>query len=109
MGLTSAMLVGATGLHSNQFMIDTIGDNIANVNTTAFKSQRSLFETLFYRTLDGGSPPDENFGGTNPKQIGYGSGLASLQRSYAQGSLQPTGIKSDLAVDGNGFFILETP
>ena len=109
MGLTSAMLVGATGLHSNQFMIDTIGDNIANVNTTAFKSQRSLFETLFYRTLDGGSPPDESFGGTNPKQIGYGSGLASLQRSYAQGSLQPTGIKSDLAVDGNGFFILETP
>ena len=109
MGLTSAMMVGATGLHSNQFMIDTIGDNIANVNTTAFKSQRSLFETLFYRTLHEGSPPTEDSGGTNPRQIGYGSGLASLQRSHAQGSLQQTGIKSDLAVDGNGFFILQTP
>ncbi|MCP4593128.1 MAG: flagellar hook-basal body complex protein [bacterium] len=109
MGLTSAMLVGATGLHSNQYMIDTIGDNIANVNTTAFKSQRSLFETMFYRTLDGGSPPDEDSGGTNPKQVGYGSGLASLQRNFSQGGLQPTGMKSDLAVDGNGFFILDAP
>jgi flagellar hook protein FlgE len=109
MGLTSAMLVGATGLQSNQYMIDTIGDNIANVNTTAFKGQRSLFETLFYRTLDGGSGPTETSGGTNPQQIGYGSGLASLQRSFTQGTLQPTGFDSDLAVDGEGFFILQTP
>ncbi|MCK4658339.1 MAG: flagellar hook-basal body complex protein [Phycisphaerae bacterium] len=109
MGLTSAMLVGATGLHSNQFMIDTIGDNIANVNTTAFKSHRSLFETMFYRTLHPGSEPAENFGGTNPRQIGYGSGLGSLQQSFAQGSLQPTGVKSDLAIDGSGFFILTQP
>jgi flagellar hook protein FlgE len=106
MGLTSAMLVGYTGIKSNQYTMDTVGDNVANVNTTAFKNQRALFETVYYRTLDPGSAPDGNTGGTNPKEVGYGSRLAALQRSFEPGNIQGTGVKSDLAIDGDGFFIL---
>ena len=57
MSLTSAMLVGFTGIKSNTVAVDTIGDNVANVNTTAFKTQRALFETVLYRTLRGGEAP----------------------------------------------------
>jgi len=109
MGLTSAMLVGFSGIKSNQYAIDTIGDNVANVNTTAFKNQRAMFETMLYRTLAGGTAPDENQGGTNPLQIGYGSALAAIQRNFTQGSLERTGIPTDLGIDGQGFFILATP
>jgi flagellar hook protein FlgE len=108
MGLTSAMLVGFTGIQSNQYAIDTVGDNVANVNTTAFKNQRAVFETVFYRTLDAGTGPTADQGGTNPQQVGYGSRLAALQRNFEAGSIQPTGTKSDVAIDGNGFLILQT-
>ena len=90
MGLTSAMLTGFTGIKSNQYLMDSIGDNVANVNTTAFKTQRTLFETLFYDTIQGGTAPSETSGGTNPMQTGHGSGLASIQRNFAQGSIQDT-------------------
>ena len=108
MGLTSAMLVGFTGIKSNQFAIDTIGNNVANLNTTAFKNQRALFETTFYHQLQGGTAPDENTGGTNPVEIGYGSQLAAIQRNFGQGNLEATGVRSDLAVQGKGLFILNT-
>ncbi len=109
MGLTQAMLTGFTGIKSNQSMMDTIGDNVANVNTTAFKNQRTLFETLYYQTLRGGTAPSDTSGGTNPMQTGYGSTVASIQRSFNQGNIQDTGVKSDLAIDGRGFFILDAP
>ncbi len=109
MGLTSAMLTGFTGIKSNQYMMDTIGDNVANVNTTAFKNQRALFETLYYQTISGGSAPNDESGGVNPMQVGYGSTLSSIQRNHGQGNIQDTGIKSDLAIDGGGFFVLDDP
>jgi flagellar hook protein FlgE len=109
MGLTSAMLVGYTGIKSNQYTVDTVGDNVANVNTTAFKNQRALFETVFYRTLQDGTGPDGVYGGTNPQQVGLGSRLAALQRNFAQGSIEGTGLKSDVAIDGDGFLILSNP
>jgi len=108
MALTSAMLTGFTGIKSNQFAIETIGDNVANVNTTAFKNQRALFETMFYSTRSGGTEPDETTGGTNPVQFGHGSTLAALQRNFGQGQLQSTGVPSDVAVDGDGFFIVNS-
>ena len=108
MGLTSAMLVGFTGIQSNQYAIDTVGDNVANVNTTAFKNQRAVFETVFYRSLSEGSAPTDTQGGTNPQQIGYGSRLAALQRNFEPGDIQPTGTKSDVAIDGDGFLVLQT-
>ena len=106
MSLTTALQTGFTGIKSNQFAIDTIGDNVANVNTTAFKNQRTLFETLFYRTLQGGTAPDANQGGTNPLQVGFGSGLASVQRSFQQGEIDRTGVRTDLAIEGEGMFIV---
>lgn len=109
MSLTSAMLVGFSGIDSNTVAVDTIGNNLANLNTTGFKAQRTLFETLFYETISEGQAPLGDRGGTLPRQIGYGVSVASLQRNFGQGSLDSTGIQTDLAiVDGNGFFVLQS-
>ncbi len=109
MTLSSAMLVGFTGIQSNSIGVDTVGDNLANLNTTAFKSQRTTFETLLYRTIREGEPPSDTSGGTLPRQIGTGSTVASIQRNFGQGGLDTTGVVSDLAVNGEGFFILSGP
>ena len=106
MSLTGAMQVGFTGVQTNQIRVDTVGDNLANLNTTAFKGQRTLFETLLYRTISEGDAPTAQTGGTLPEQIGTGAGVAVIQRNFAQGAIQSTGFASDLAVDGQGFFIL---
>ena len=107
MSLSSAMMVGFSGIKSNTVMVSTVGDNLANVNTTAFKGQRTLFETLLYTTIREGEAPGDTSGGTLPFQIGSGSTVATVQRSFAQGSLQGTAFPGDLAVDGDGFFILD--
>lgn len=106
MTLSSAMLVGFTGIKSNSVGVDTVGDNLANVNTTAFKGQRTLFETLLYRTISEGEGLSSTSGGTLPRQIGSGSGVAAIQRNHGQGSIESTGFESDLAIEGDGFFIL---
>lgn len=106
MSLTSSIMVGFSGINSNSTAVDTVGNNLANVNTTAFKSQRTLFETLFYQTVREGQAPSGQSGGTLPEQIGFGATVASLQRSFQQGGIDDTGVQSDLAINGNGFFIL---
>ncbi len=109
MALTSAILTGFTGIRTNQFAVETIGNNVANVNTTGFKNSRALFETLLSRTVNSGTAASGTSGGTNPIQFGYGSTLATTQRSFSQGTTERTGVVSDLAVDGEGFFILDRP
>ena len=109
MGLTSSLFTGMSGLRSNQFRIDSIGDNVANVNTTGFKGTRATFQTQFLNTLNTGSSPAENTGGTNPTQVGLGSVLGSMQRDFQPGSIETTGYKTDLAVEGAGFFVLRSP
>ena len=106
MSLTSAMLVGFTGIKSNSVSVDIVGDNLANLNTTAFKSQRTLFETMLYQTISEGEAPSDAGGGTLPFQIGFGSNVSSVQRNHAQGGIAGTGFPSDLAIEGDGFFIL---
>jgi len=103
------MLVGFTGIQSNTVGVDTVGDNLANVNTTAFKTQRVTFETELYRTISEGEPPQEVTGGTLPYQVGTGSSVSSIQRNFAQGGLDATGLTNDLALDGDGYFILRVP
>ena len=109
MGLTSALYTGLSGLNTSQFRLDVIGDNIANINTTAFKGSRTLFQTQFSRTLSGGTKPGSNQGGTNPSQIGLGSTVGAIQRFFTPGSVETTGVPSDLAIEGEGFFVLRTP
>lgn len=109
MGLTSALFTGLSGLNSSQFRLDVIGDNIANINTTGFKGSRTLFQTQFARTLSSGTKPGTVQGGTNPAQIGLGSTIGSIQRSFTPGSIESTGVPSDLAIEGDGFFVLRTP
>ncbi|MFQ5804913.1 MAG: flagellar hook protein FlgE, partial [Phycisphaerae bacterium] len=106
MGLTTAMYTGLSGMNVNQTRISTIGNNIANVNTHAFKGSRTLFQTQFSQLLSMGNGPSETSGGVNPTQIGLGAVVGTIQKDFNPGSIETTGIASDLAVDGDGFFIL---
>jgi flagellar hook protein FlgE len=106
MGLTTAMYTGLSGLNANQTRIETIGNNIANVNTTAFKGSRTLFQTQFSELLTAGTPPGTSSGGTNPLQIGHGVVVGTTQRTFSGGSLETTGLSGDLAVEGAGYFVV---
>ncbi len=107
MGLTSALFTALSGLNTNQFRIDTVGDNIANLNTVGFKGTRASFQTQFAQTLSSGSPAQPpTAGGTNPMQIGFGSVLGAIQRNFAPGSVEQTGLATDMAIEGEGFFIV---
>jgi flagellar hook protein FlgE len=106
MGLTSAMYSGLSGLNANQTRIETIGNNIANVNTTAFQGSRTLFQTQFSETLSAGTAPNTTSGGTNPVQIGHGTMVGTTQRLTGGGSVETTGLSSDMAVEGAGYFLV---
>jgi len=107
MASTVALFTGLNGLNAHARKIDVIGNNIANVNTTAFKTNRTIFSDMLSRTLDQGQPPGDGSGGTNPSQIGLGVAVAGTQRDFSAGSLSPTGNAADMAIDGNGFFIVQ--
>jgi flagellar hook-basal body protein len=88
--------------------MDVIANNIANVNTTGFKSQRATFADAFYQNIQGASGPDVNTGraGTNPRQIGLGLNLASIDNIMTQGAAQRTDNALDAMIEGHGFFIV---
>lgn len=102
----TAIFTGVTGLKAHQRRIDVIAGNIANVNTTAYRGSRVLFEDLFSQTLEGARAPLGGFGGSNPSQVGLGVKLGSIDLNQSQGSLLTTGVSSDLAIQGSGFFIM---
>ncbi len=104
---TTALLTGMTGLAANSQNLEVIGNNIANVNTTAFKGSRMLFSTALQRTINIGAKPETTTGGTNPMQIGLGVNVAGTQLDFSQGAFQTTGDGRDLAIDGNGFFAVQ--
>ncbi|MGM0640111.1 MAG: flagellar hook-basal body complex protein [Thermotogota bacterium] len=101
-----AMYSGITGLRNFQTQMDVVGNNIANVNTVGFKSSRVTFQTTLLQTIKSGKRPDGQLGGTNPMAIGLGSQVASIDKLMGQGSFQNTGKKTDLAIQGDGFFVL---
>ncbi len=106
MSLTSSMMVGFSGIRSNSVGVDVVGDNLANLNTTAFKGQRVNFETLLYRTIAEGEGPSATSGGVLPRQIGTGTQVSAIQRNFEQGAINNTGFPTDFAIDGDGFFVL---
>src|SRR5688572_12758035 len=106
MASTTAMFTGLSGLTPNARNLDVIGNNIANVNTTAYKSSRLLFSTAFARTFSLGSEPGDTNGGTNPGQIGLGVNIAGTQRDFSGGAISATGDGRDLAIEGDGFFVV---
>lgn len=107
MASTTALLSGLAGLSTNSRRLEVIGNNISNVNTTAFKSNSMVFSSAFSRTLSLGSGPTGGSGGTNPAQIGLGVRTAGTQRNFANGAPNATGVNTHLAIDGDGFFIVE--
>jgi len=107
MALTSALYTGLSGLDVNQTKLNVIGNNIANANTTAFKSSRAIFSPQFYLTDQSGSSPDAVNGGTNPSQRGLGAQVAGIDKDMTQGEMETTGKDTDLAIDGNGFFVVQ--
>ncbi len=104
--MTYALSSGVTGMLANQRLLDVAGNNLANLNTTAFKASRVTFEELLSQTLDQGSQPGENIGGTNPQQIGCGVDTSAITPNTAQGSVVNTGNPLDMAIEGNGYFVV---
>ena len=98
---------GVSGLKNHQTRMDVVGNNISNVNTTGFKSSRVTFSDTLSQTLSGASAPAETIGGTNPKQIGLGSSVSSIDTLFTDGSVQNTGKNTDLCLSGNGLFYVK--
>ena len=107
MASTTALFTGLSGLISNSRRLDVIGNNISNVNTTAFKSNRMQFTPTFSRNFTLGTAPGTNTGGTNPGQIGLGVTVAGTQRNFNNGAIGATGVATDVAIEGDGFFIVD--
>ncbi len=107
MASTTALFTGLSGLISNSRRLDVIGNNISNVNTTAFKSNRMQFTPTFSRNFSLGTAPGANSGGTNPGQIGLGVTVAGTQRNFNNGAIGATGVATDVAIEGDGFFIVD--
>ena len=101
-----SLFSGVSGLKNHQTRMDVVGNNISNVNTTGFKSSRANFTDMLSQTLNGASAPTDNIGGTNPKQIGLGSSVSSIDLLFTNGSVQSTGKNTDLALSGNGLFVV---
>lgn len=98
---------GVAGLQNHQVRMDVLGNNISNVNTTGFKKGRVNFQDLLYQQMSGAARPTEEVGGVNPKEVGLGMMIASIDTIHTQGSLQTTGVGTDLAIQGQGFFVLK--
>lgn len=102
-----SMYSGVSGMRSYQTKMDVIGNNIANVGTTAFKSGAAQFQDLLSETLSTGQAPiDGGLGGINSKQVGLGVSVGKISTVMSNGALQPTGRDLDFAIEGNGFFIV---
>lgn len=104
--VNTALFTGLAGLRSHQTHIDVIGANLANVSTPGYRGSRMTFTDLLSFTQSPGSGPNGNFGGTNPRQIGLGSAVGSIDLNTNQGTFQDTGRPLDVAIQGRGFFTL---
>ncbi len=105
-----SLFSGVSGLRNHQIRMDVIGNNIANVNTVGYKSSRVTFEEAFAQLVQGASrPPGDSgnvSGGVNPVQVGLGMNIGSIDLLFTQGNLESTGVTTDLAIQGDSFFVV---
>ena len=99
---------GVSGLQNHQTRMDVIGNNISNVNTNGFKRGRVNFQDMISQQMSGAAKPTDELGGVNPKEVGLGMTVASIDNIFTQGNLQSTGVSTDIAIQGNGFFLLKS-
>jgi flagellar hook-basal body protein len=101
-----SLWAGVSGLQAHQIAMDVEGNNIANVNTSGFKYSRANFSDMLSQTAKIATAPQGNLGGKNPMQVGLGTEVNSVTRIFSQGSVQTTGKATDLAIQGDGFFVV---
>ena len=102
-----SLYAGVSGMQNHQTRLDVVGNNISNVNTTGFKRGRVNFQDMISQQMSGAAKPTEEIGGVNPKEVGLGMTVASIDTIFNQGNLQTTGVSTDIAIQGNGFFVLK--
>ena len=102
-----SLFSGVSGLDANQEYIDTIGNDIANINTTGYKSNEVQFEDLLGQTVAGATAPTATSGGIDPTQVGLGVKVAGIEANFTQGTSEQTGNPLDLSIQGDGFFIAQ--
>ena len=108
MGLSSVFSTAVTGIQASETTIDVTGNNVANANTIGFKQSKVEFATQFLQTLSRCAAPTADNGGTNPNQVGLGVQVAAITPDFKQGTLQISSSPSDLAIQGNGMFIVQS-
>jgi flagellar hook protein FlgE len=101
-----SMFAAISGLKNHQTFMDVVGNNIANVNTTGFKESRVTFQDILSQTVRGASGPQNGLGGVNPEQVGLGTLIAGIDTIQTQGTLQSTGKLTDMAIQGDGYFVM---
>ena len=104
--MLDSIFIGITGVNSHQTRMNVISNNVANVNTTAYKGSRANFADVMSKLLLEGGPARSQIAATNPQQSGMGVEVSSIDTIHRQGTLQTTGIDTDLAIEGEGFFIV---
>lgn len=109
MALIGTLTSGVSALNAFSKDLEVIGNNIANVNTTGYKSSTTSFSDSFSNTLRGSSPSNGTTSDTSAVQVGTGVNLAGIKQSFTQGDLTQTSVPSNLAISGNGFFVVENP
>src|SRR5947199_6249827 len=107
MGLASALTTALTGMQAAETQIDVVGNNLANSQTVGFKASEANFATQFLQTHSLGSGPTATDGGTNPRQTGLGTRVAAITPDFTQGTIEISSSPSDLAIQGDGFFLLQ--
>jgi flagellar hook protein FlgE len=101
-----SMFAAISGLKNHQTFMDVVGNNIANVNTTGFKQSRVTFQDILSQTVRGASGPQGGRGGVNPEQVGLGMLISGIDTIQTQGTLQSTGKLTDMAIQGDGYFMM---
>ncbi|MBU4336183.1 MAG: flagellar hook protein FlgE [Actinobacteria bacterium] len=101
-----SLFSGISGLRAHQTMLDVVGNNIANVNTTGYKTSQTQFQDTLSQLITSASSAQDGTGGTNPAQVGLGVKVAGVTTSFTQGSSQLTGRSTDMMIQGDGFFVV---